>query len=876
MLFKDCFKKIETAAGRSVSADERENLRSRYEARFLDEIKRGDQTADNAMQAAFNRLMQEAEADKQRAKYLSDLNALKISSIDSLAERVAARTGKSKIDAISRLLAYVPDNRTGEGSVDKKAEAIYQMYSAPLHRIGNALGSKMAGIMQRADKVEIFTRHLLGEKFKDGHYPDVTPDEIITLKSAAEEWQITAEQLRVRTNKAGGNIGKLESWAYPQSWDAHRTLKICEKMNKADPARAFVELMSPRLNRAKMVDEFDMPLSNEALDALLRASYLSIVTEGSNKVRSSGGVGSSVANRGSQQRVLHFDSAKDMLLIQAQFGGHQLLEVLDSHARNATAQIALMEFGGPSVRTNIDTLIAQYKAELGKRGIIAGKGDAVTINQINAQLNILTGTASVVDRLNAGRFAQGLRNLQISRLAGAAIASLTGDPVQYRMQSILHAWDQNLPLQKRLQYVMKKQVQVTGEVSKALISSGYREAVANMGLAAEAMNQSIYRNGEDMVNSGWTNTVPALVMKFSALGHLTNARREGMRVITLLGITDKLKYDFDNLGHIDTKLIEGGGITREDWEIFKLAERVQIGDKEVVTPDSIMKIEGVPPARLQKAAEALSVYMLNEDKLNVLEPTLRLRAAKLAGLHGGVMHKGALRDELFANFYQFKAFPHAFMSSYLSRAQMFDSKMGKASYVAAMVAMSTIGGAATNQVWNLLSGRDIESMDPEENPGFFGRALMRGGGLSFFGDYLQSDVTWNGWLDASKFVAGPATGQALLYGGTALMAGQDALDIGMASLNGETEDDEAREKKWSRQMDAHVRDAKSLAPTNLWYSRALVDRLLFNQIGEYLRPGYTDRMKERAMGMTGAEHFWNPGNVTDIRAPGIGGEAGNE
>ena len=85
-------------------------------------------------------------------------------------------------------------------------------------------------------------------------------------------------------------------------------------------------------------------------------------------------------------------------------------------------------------------------------------------------------------------------------------------------------------------------------------------------------------------------------------------------------------------------------------------------------------------------------------------------------------------------------------------------------------------------------------------------------------------------------------------------------------------DEEKSEKFWSRQIDAHVRDIKGLMPTNLWYTRTLTDRLIYNQIGETLRPGYAERMQDRAKKTFGTEYFWNPGDVSDIRAPEIGGE----
>jgi hypothetical protein len=122
---------------------------------------------------------------------------------------------------------------------------------------------------------------------------------------------------------------------------------------------------------------------------------------------------------------------------------------------------------------------------------------------------------------------------------------------------------------------------------------------------------------------------------------------------------------------------------------------------------------------------------------------------------------------------------------------------------------------------------------------------------------------------------GPATGQGALFLGTTAMGLRDLAASSYESSTGQDVfDEEQAEKKWSRQIDAHVRDIKGIMPTNLWYTRALTDRLIYNQIGEALRPGYTERMQDRAKSMFGTEYFWNPASAGDIRAPEVGGAIG--
>ena len=873
-MFEKCFDQLETAAGRKLTKDERTNLRKGYESNVLKEMKSGDKSSADAMQMAFNRMVDEAEAEKALAQFRKDMNTVKLKNLSDTVDEIAGRIGGNKLEALDRLLMYYPDNKTGVRSIDKHAEAIYQMYSKELRTISESLGSRMAGIFQRGDKVEIFTKHLYGEEIKAADFPEVLPEDISAIKKAADTWADIAERMRVRANKSGANIGKLDGWGYPQKWDAYLVQQRARKLNPKNPADAYIAIMKPRLDRAKMVDDFGQPLDDDALDGLLREAYLSITTEGANKAgQPMQRRGSSMANRGSQERVLHFKSARDYLDVQAMFGNQQLLQILDGHMRGAANQVAMLEALGPSPATNVDKIVQQVTQERARAGVDTS-GDATRIKMIQSGIKIMSGTANTVENLKRARFFQGMRNLQTVRLAGATIASVAGDPAQYRMQMILHSWDTNLPLQRRIGHVLQRQLSGSLDLTKSMVSGGYRDAVLNMGLAAEAMNNSLYRAGEDMATAGWTSVLPNIVIKASLLGQLTDARREAMRVHTMGAVADKLKYAYSELGDIDSKLIKGAGITENDWNIYRAAKPDTSLGKPVLTPDAVMQVQGFKDWEVQKAAENLTAFMMMEDKLNVLEPGVRQRAEKLAYLHNTEVARGNIKDELVLNFMQFKSFPHAYMSNYLKRMQMFDSRLGKFSYMGGMVVMATIGGAMVNQIWNLLSGRDVESMNPAENPFFIGRALLRGGGLGFYGDFLQTEVNWQGQAGLQAMM-GPATGQVLLYIGTAAMGIRDTAAAAFEASTGlESFDEDASEKKWSRQIDAHVRDVKGLMPTNLWYTRALTDRLIYNQIGEALRPGYIERMQDRAKSMFGTEYFWNPASAGDIRAPEVGGAIG--
>ena len=61
---------------------------------------------------------------------------------------------------------------------------------------------------------------------------------------------------------------------------------------------------------------------------------------------------------------------------------------------------------------------------------------------------------------------------------------------------------------------------------------------------------------------------------------------------------------------------------------------------------------------------------------------------------------------------------------------------------------------------------------------------------------------------------------------------------------------------------------------NLWYTKAITDRMIFNQLQEMVSPGYMRRVEQRARTEFHQRFYWKPGSVTPERAPDMGAMAG--
>ncbi|MFI4952901.1 MAG: hypothetical protein ACHP7M_07155, partial [Burkholderiales bacterium] len=71
---------------------------------------------------------------------------------------------------------------------------------------------------------------------------------------------------------------------------------------------------------------------------------------------------------------------------------------------------------------------------------------------------------------------------------------------------------------------------------------------------------------------------------------------------------------------------------------------------------------------------------------------------------------------------------------------------------------------------------------------------------------------------------------------------------------------------------------KGLFPgASLWYAKAALDHILFQQIAEYLSPGYLWRMQSSAQRNYGERFWWKPGTgLAGVRAPDLGRAVGTQ
>jgi hypothetical protein len=248
-----------------------------------------------------------------------------------------------------------------------------------------------------------------------------------------------------------------------------------------------------------------------------------------------------------------------------------------------------------------------------------------------------------------------------------------------------------------------------------------------------------------------------------------------------------------------------------------------------------------------QVASQLQAHLLDEQGMAVIEAGLRERTWFNVGA------KGTISGEIFKGIIQFKSFSAAFLMRQGSRTMAQEGLKGKAAYAIPLAVTMTLLGGLVVQLRELLNGNDpqtiYDSNDPKKAGNFFMRSLVAGGGLPVLGDILVAGTDTSG-RDANSFVSGP-------FGGD--FSGLLGLTVGNL-----TQYNEGKDTNFGNEAFKFV---KSKIPAqNLWYTKAAINRMFFDEIQDTIAPGYREKALRKAERQQDRERFWGD-DINDIRAP---------
>ena len=469
--------------------------------------------------------------------------------------------------------------------------------------------------------------------------------------------------------------------------------------------------------------------------------------------------------------------------------------------------------------------------------------------------SVLNGEASSVrpDRQFVAGLMGGARNLEVvGKLQSAFINSLP-DIATYFVASGLH----KVPM-----------LRATANLCKAWGSES-KDIARRAGLMADALASNLDRFGQNNVGQGWTGMLANWMMKFSLLDQWTNGVRQAS-MINMMGVMSNVSaWDWNILEPFQKRQLERLGVTERDWKLWQAAKPYKAHNgARVLTRQDIREVDldtlnGINPnpdsldpqidapftqRDVDHAVSTYVAFLRDESGLASLAPDLRTRA--LSNIAGG---RGTFGGEVMRSVLLFKSFPIGFVLRHLERGKDLVQTRGNASatkYAAAVIVGSTISAVISVQLKQLIAGRDLQDMSDDD---FWWQALSTGGGLSFLTDLIIAGVDGQNAYGSPNLLRflGPVAGTML-----------DTWDVAKAAWN-----EGAYDKESSADAKALKLVRGHMPFVNLWYTKAVFDRAVYNDLMEFCSPGYTARVEGWAMKKTGQEYWWAPTKLEPTRMP---------
>lgn len=734
---------------------------------------------------------------------------------------------------IDRMIAPHGD-MSGVQSISSQARAIAAIYRGDLMDFYTNI---KGGIGVWTDKTLV--HEIIKERFGEN-----TGNAL--AKQISDKMGEVFEGMRERFNRSGGDIGKLDNWALPQTHSA-------QKMAQAGKDQ-WVREAESIIDREMYVKEDGTLYSDAEIKTLLEYSYDSITSNGANKLeigRNNFGGGSKITNKHSESRVLHFKDADAWLEYQEKYGGMQFVDLVEAHVNGLSKDIALVENLGSNPKGAMRILMDAARQKDWDKGVDLNSTKR-GLNRSQVMFDEFMGANMPENEVLANGFLA-YRSMNVaSMLGGTTLASLT-DQAMIAKTAHIHG----------ISYW-----QAFGEIIGQLNpkNKADRELAYSLGLATEEMLGSIARWSDDGLTSVHgkaekaariSSSLATQVLRLSGLNALTAANKVGFSKM-LMNKYGRLTREksWNDLDVMDRELLQGTGINERTWEIMRLAEPVidhngnQLMSARSIyqIPDNLLTQFGEPSRVRDEAASRFQAHLLDEQGMAVIEAGLREKTWMTGGTR-----RGSPMGEILRSVLQFKSFPAAMLMRHGSRTMSRPTLKSKAVYGASLVAMTSLLGAFVVQLREIMNGNDPLTMwdsdDPKKTVDFMKRSIAQGGGLAIMGDIVVAGMDPTG-RSTESVLTGPfgsdvktalnlTLGNATqLANGVETNAGNEAFKMVKGKLPGQ----------------------------NLWYTKAIANRMVFDELQDMIAPGYREKVLRKAERQQDRTRFWGD-DIGDIQTP---------
>lgn len=683
-------------------------------------------------------------------------------------------------------------------------------------------------------------------------------------QKAAAVLRTRSEEARIAANKAGANIGRLDGWAGPQNHDADRL--------RAAGEERWLAAIKPLLDLERSFPGVDP----DELDEVLRNVFYNVVT-GRDRRLTAGQMGqrtgpANLARSMEKHRVLHFRDADAWLDYARQFGSGNVVGDMLDHLHRMARTVANMQAMGPNPQVFLEALIEDER--VAARAAAPGKPDEAiaTLQDLKADLDRATGLigrsfAEVmgdtygVHHLNAAKITSGVRAFtSMAKLGGALISSVT-DLVTYAAAARFQG-----------RGLLAGYADGIRRLFEGRTSEEQRRLARALGVFADASRDDILTRFDAAENlPGRTTAAMSAFFRLSGLTWWTNRLKSGFARMMGASMGEDAAKAFGELDERFRHVLGLHGIDEARWDVLRQAVSEQADGRRYILPDDVAGLDdaALDPLVAGRMAEAeaamrdgfknrrrglfaaeqaqldarrarliereryelemrLRELYSDETSFAVLEPDDRVRSMLVRGTQ-----RGTIEGEAWRFLTQFKAFPVAYTYRVLGRAR-YGGKGIRPDYGALpnIIAGSLVLGYVAMTAKDFLKNRTPK--DPT-NPETWVAAMLQGGGLGLYGDFVFGQYDrFGGGLPSRLF---PPAGAPI----------GDLYDLFQKVRAGDV-----------KAGDAFYPILNATPFLNLWWARSALDLAILNQIQEWISPGSLRRRERKIQQQFGQSYVVDP------------------
>lgn len=717
-------------------------------------------------------------------------------------------------------------------NVSSNEETVQGQIAHKMHIADEAYSSKAAGLKQDTTGIRNMVRELFGVKTGDG-----------IASAAAKGWSNATDWSTKRASDLGKVFTVDDEWRMPQFWNAGRVEKFGQgKEFTADIAKHIES------GAVKIFDKDTGKIANaEDRQRIVDESVRNIRKD----LSKSAGPGSVFKD---EMRVFRFQKgeagAEAYLQMMDKYGSGQggYFPAMQGHVQKMARELSMLELQGPNWRGNLDKLYDAAKLEAANRKVDAkpmtwseridpkfwgpkllqgvGLDGEVAAKRL---MQYMKGDLSGAESETVAGVMSGTRSLLTSMNMGSAFATaVPADTVNWTMA----ANHRGLNTGRLVASIVDILAADTPEKAAFATKLGiHAHAVSRAALGTKQF-------GDQMMGTGIPARMADFVIRVQGLHHWDTAIKRGFPMEFLAKLGDYAGKSFEQVDPAFKSFLTDYGFTKDEWNLMAQGEHLTAGPIKYLMPSSL------PDALHTKIMSAI-----NDEKqfAYLAGGSNRVRALTTGGAKAGTPG-----GEMARSFFLFKTFPVSMLATWGARAAQ-EASAGKLSTVAQLGLFMTMAGAVAVQAKNVLQGKDPEDM---KTGWFWKEAALQGGALGLYGDFVK-EATSRAGTSMTEAALGPtamipaAIGR-LTSGAIRNMEYGEHVNFGAALAD----------------------DIQRFTPGgNLWYTRLLTNRYIFDNIRRQIDPDYAHsfaRMQERTQKAKGQGWYWAPGQSGPDRAPDMG------